>query len=130
MIYILLLLAAVVVYYVIKSSPITPRSNWHHNFNNLKFSPQEFYQKVQEAVKKREIPNVSFKQVSLSQGGVFSANRAYLRISRDEYIFDICAAPFGTDFFVSWWLGESVRDVVGKIPVLNTLAGQNPNLKT
>jgi hypothetical protein len=30
-----------------------------------------------------------------------------LRIKHGDLVFDICAAPFGTDFFISWWLYES-----------------------
>lgn len=39
---------------------------------------------------------------------MFSAKREYLRVRRKEHLFDVCAAPFGTGFFFSWWLGESV----------------------
>ena len=35
-----------------------------------------------------------------------SANRQYLRMHRGKHAFDICAAPFGNGFFVSWWLTE------------------------
>src|SRR5467141_3180264 len=54
-------------------------------------------------------------------GGVFSAKREYLTVSRMEHTFDICAAPFGNGFFVSWRLSEVTT--VGtlmllKIPVL------------
>ena len=73
---------------------------------------------------------MSFSRVTHSQSGIFSSRREYLRISREEYIFDICAAPFGTDFFVSWWLGESVRDIIAKIPVINTILGKNSKHKT
>ena len=127
---IIILIILVVLILAVQSSPTTPRSNWHHTFVNLKFSSQEFYQAVEESVKKHEIPDVSFSRVTHSQGGVFGTRREYLRISRDEYIFDICAAPFGNDFFVSWWMGEAVRNVIAKIPVINTIAGKNPKYKT
>jgi hypothetical protein len=35
---------------------------------------------------------------------LLSAKREYLRIIRGKYSFDVCAAPFGTGFFFSWWL--------------------------
>jgi hypothetical protein len=109
---IIILIVFALIYGAIKSSPIETKSNWHHSFSNFQFSSQEFYQRVEESVKKHEIPNVSFSRVTHSQAGIFSSRREYLRISREEYIFDVCAAPFGTDFFVSWWLGESVRDLI------------------
>ena len=36
-----------------------------------------------------------------------SASREYLRVQHKELVFDICAAPFGKDFFISWWLYET-----------------------
>lgn len=129
MIYVIIL-AGILILIALRNSPVKPLSNWHHSFNNLQFSSLDFYQKVEESVKKHEIPRVSFSRVTHSQGGIFSGKREYLRIARDEYIFDICAAPFGTDFFVSWWLGESVSDIVAKIPILNTMLGKNPKNKT
>ena len=40
------------------------------------------------------------------EGGVLSAKREYLRVTRQKLAFDLCAAPFGTGFFFSWWVGE------------------------
>jgi hypothetical protein len=44
-----------------------------------------------------------------------------LHIARGEFIFLVCAAPFGTDFFVSWWGGERITfwmDLFPRIPIL------------
>jgi hypothetical protein len=82
------------------------QSNWHHYFDNIEFSADDFYTSVEAAVKERKIPDVEFSRVKLSQGGLFSANREYLRIVRKAQAFDVCAAPFARGFFVSWWLGE------------------------
>ena len=129
MIYFLIIIG-ILILIAISKVPITLRSNWHHSFSNFQFSSQEFYQLVEESIKKHQIPNVSFSRVTHSQSGIFSITREYLRIIREEYIFDICAAPFGTDFFVSWWLGESVRDILARIPLLNTILGKNSKHKT
>jgi hypothetical protein len=43
----------------------------------------------------------------LQGGGPASAKREYLQVGREKLIFDICGAPFGTGFFVSWWLAEA-----------------------
>ncbi|MBI5374185.1 MAG: hypothetical protein HZA77_02050 [Candidatus Schekmanbacteria bacterium] len=59
-------------------------------------------------MKKREIPDCNYSRVNYREGGIFSSSREYLRIRRKEYVFDICGAPFGNSFFVSWWLGERV----------------------
>src|SRR5205814_777575 len=39
-----------------------------------------------------------------------SAKRDYLRISYGRYSFDLCAAPFGRDYFFSWWLVQRQPD--------------------
>ncbi len=130
MIWVLILLALVIFLIAIRKHPVIARSNWHHHFDGLKFSSQEFYLRAEIAIKDKEIPGVSFSRVTYSQGGIFSAKREYLRVSRNEYVFDICAAPFGTDFFVSWWLGEKDDDFISKIPVLNTILGKNPKMKS
>ncbi|REJ81319.1 MAG: hypothetical protein DWQ44_09705 [Bacteroidetes bacterium] len=130
MIYIIIIIILGLIIYSIWKTPITPLSKWQHSFSFFKISTQEFYQKVEEEIKKHEIPGISIARVTHYQTGLISAKREYLRISRDEYIFDICAAPFGTDFFVSWWLGESDRSVIGRIPILNTILGKNSKKKT
>ena len=38
---------------------------------------------------------------------MLSASREYLRIKHGDLVFDVCAAPFGKDFFISWWLYET-----------------------
>lgn len=126
----ILVLIVLIAIYAIRTTPVENKSAWHHTFIDLKFSSQEFYQSVEEAIKKRGIPDIRFSRITHSQGGVFGTRREYLRVSRNEYIFDICAAPFGNDFFVSWWMGEAVRSVISKIPILNTIAGKNPKLKS
>jgi hypothetical protein len=51
---------------------------------------------------------------------MMSSNREYLHIVRGEDIFDICAAPFGTGFFVSSWYVEKpdfIKKVLRTIPI-------------
>jgi len=42
-------------------------------------------------------------RVIWKEGSFLSADRKYLRIERKRYVCDICAAPFGKDFFFSFW---------------------------
>jgi hypothetical protein len=79
-------------------------SHWCKLFENLQMAPLEFYTTIEQAVKRREIPNIEISRVDWSESGIFSARREYLRISRGRHVFDICGAPFGTGFFVSSWL--------------------------
>ncbi len=84
-----------------------PRGHWHHLFNDATFSPREFYGAIREALARREVPDTATSEVIYREAGVFSAGRAYLRISRENHVVDVCAAPFGRGFFVSWWLAEA-----------------------
>jgi len=129
----ILIIIAIIVIIVVnkKNNPrVTNLSHWQHLFDEAQFSSQDFYAQVETGIKKREMPNVSFSRKNLSQGGIFSSRREYLRISRNEYVFDICCAPFGTGSFISWWLGEKDEDVVSKIPIINTLSGKDRVNKT
>ncbi len=40
--------------------------------------------------------------------------RIYQRIGRKKLVFDVCGAPFGKGFFVSWWMGPLPNPVLGK----------------
>ena len=96
-------------------------SHWFHLLEGLQESPKSFYESLEGAVKKRELPDVKISRIHYREGGVFSAKREYFRANRKAYIFDICAAPFGRGFFVSWWLGEVpgfFRALILAIPVL------------
>ncbi len=81
-------------------------SNWYHFNEGLQASPMELYAAIEEAVHRRNIPDIKISRVDWREGGILSAKREYLRVRRKELVFDICGAPFGTGFFVSWWLGE------------------------
>lgn len=108
-------------------------SNWHHFFPELTFLSKEFYDSTEEIIKKNKIPDIKVSRVKLSQGNILSANREYLRIKHKEYIFDVCAAPHGTGFFVSWWLGEKTsffRELLSRIPVIGPFFEKIPIQKT
>lgn len=81
-------------------------SHWHRYFDEVPFTPQSFYKAVEETIKAKALPNVICSRIVYPEGGIFSANREYLRVQCKAYIFDICAAPFAKGFFVSWWMGE------------------------
>jgi hypothetical protein len=82
-------------------------SHWHKGFDDWQESVQRVYTSVEEEIKRRKIPDVKTSRIFYREGGILSAKREYLRVRRREHIFDICAAPFGTGYFFSWWLGET-----------------------
>ena len=95
-------------------------SHWYHLIDGLQYSSQAFYDALDASIAKRAIPGASVSRVAFSEGGMFSAKRDYLRVERQGYTFDLCAALFGTGFFVSWWLytKPGCLTTLGEIPVL------------
>jgi len=81
-------------------------SHWYHLIEVLQESPKNFYASLEASIAKREPPEVSISRVDYLEGGMLSSRREYLRVKRRNYVFDICAAPFGRGFFISWWLAE------------------------
>jgi hypothetical protein len=81
-------------------------SHWCHLIDNLKASPLEFYHRLHEVIRERQIPNLEEGRIDWREGGPLSPKRQYWRLLRERITIDICAAPFGTGFFVSWRLGQ------------------------
>lgn len=99
----------------------TVLSHWQHGFDNFQFSTQDFYTSVQEAIEKREVPKLYFSRDHYFTGSFLEKKREYLCASREEYTFEICAAPFGTGFFVSYWFVERERGIVAvfkRVPII------------
>lgn len=83
-------------------------SHWSILIENLEASPLTFYQSVGEALSKRQVPQTANSRVQHREAGLLSAEREYMRVKRETVLFDVCGAPFGTGFFVSWWFVEEV----------------------
>lgn len=91
----------------LKKKPITDvLSHWHHRFETIQFSPEEFYTLLESVMEQKEIKKLNIVPINYSQGGWLSPKRKYLRVQYGQLVFDICAAPFAKEFFVSWWFGE------------------------
>jgi hypothetical protein len=83
--------------------------HWHSLIEGFATSSEDFYGLVKAGIDRRKIPNLKIKSVTWKQGGPGSGRRVYLRVSREGLNFDICAAPFGTGYFFSWWLAKIPR---------------------
>lgn len=81
-------------------------SHWNTLIENFNVSPQGFYAAVTQAIERRQIPNAKTDRITFKESHLLSAKREYLRISCRDFYFAICGAPFGTGFFVSYWLLE------------------------
>lgn len=107
--------------FVVRSENI---GNWCVLYPNMNYDPEEYYQKVVEILAKHEVPNFHSRHRTFKQGSVVSSQRLYLEISRGEYIYHICGAPWGTDFFFSWWQRKRyspIERLFVKIPVLGPI---------
>jgi len=85
-------------------------SHWHHSVEDFNTSTLEFYTNLEDALHTKEAPSVKTERLNWHETGLLSAKREYLRVSFGRFSFDICAAPFGKDFFFSWWLTKRRPD--------------------
>ncbi|MFQ5538731.1 MAG: hypothetical protein ACE5GJ_14945 [Gemmatimonadota bacterium] len=81
-------------------------SHWAQLLEGVQASPLSFFESVEHAVERRALPDTERLRVDWHEGGILSAKREYLRIQSNRLAFDICGAPYGNGFFVSWWLGR------------------------
>lgn len=82
-------------------------SHWSHFFQSFIMSSDSFYSELENMLKTHEMPQSSIERTKHKEGGILSASREYLRIKHGDIVFDVCASPFGKDFFISWWLYET-----------------------
>jgi uncharacterized membrane protein YbaN (DUF454 family) len=81
-------------------------SHWYTPVPNFNMSTQEFYNKVEAELKAQQVPGLEVSRVEFLEGGLFSAKRQYLRLTRERLTFDVCAAGFGVNFFFSCRFAE------------------------
>ncbi|OQP49835.1 hypothetical protein [Niastella populi] len=98
--------------------------HWLQPFNLLHLSSNDFYGFLENYIRDMKLPDVKVRRVTHPEGGMLSSNREYLRVSRKEHVFDICAAPFGHAFFISYWQVDTstvIRKLVRAIPKIGPL---------
>jgi len=76
-------------------------SHWGTMTPEMHFSTQEFYYKLEAAIRGREWPGVQLFRIVYTEAGALSHKREYLRVIRQRQLFDICASTFGRDYFFS-----------------------------
>ena len=94
-------------------------ARWQTALENTACSPLEFYERVEQSLAERELPNLQFAQITRSEGGWFSPRRIYLRIRYQNLYFDISAFVVGSSLIVGWWLHEDssgVSDLLTELP--------------
>lgn len=81
-------------------------SHWYSLIPGFNTSTKDFYAAVENELKEQKVPGLEIFYVDFAEGGVLSAKREYLRMTRERLVFDICAAPFGTAYFFSCRFAE------------------------
>jgi hypothetical protein len=88
-----------------KKSRLNHHSNWNTLLDDFEFSTKEFYELLKTELNNHGIKGITINYVSLKEGNILSSKRLYLRVTWNDYQYDICGAPFGKKgFFISWWL--------------------------
>jgi hypothetical protein len=121
---VIILVVGYLIYYWLKTPwiPEVVHSNWHHYFVDLQFSTKDFYHTIETLLEERKVPEITSRRVIFPEAIFSNRSREYLRIKYGAYSFDICAAPYGNGFFVSWWFGEDLGCLM-KILLLIPLIG-------
>src|SRR5665213_2401469 len=89
-----------------KSRRADVMEHWYALIPGFTTSTKDFYAAVEKELKDREVPGVEIFYVDFAEGGLLSAKREYLRMTRERLVFDICAAPFGKAYFFSCRFAE------------------------
>lgn len=76
-------------------------TSWIFPVEGLSLQPQDFYGQVESELASRKIPSMKVSRERFAEGGLLSSNRVYLRLMRERFAIDTCAAPFGSVFFFS-----------------------------
>jgi len=76
-------------------------SYWSKLFDQFLCSPREFYQAIEANLSAREVPDLDGGYMMLREGNILTRKRLYLHLRRERLVCEICAAPFGTGYFVS-----------------------------
>lgn len=98
---------SIIIAFVKGWKPSTVHSHWNQPFKDVQFSTQDIYSKIEQSLWKSGIDNLNITRIELHEGAHFvTPKRYYLRVMWRNLVFDICAAPFGKGFFISWWLFE------------------------
>lgn len=102
-------------------------SHWSTLIEDFQISPQQFYSHVTKALEARKMPNIRISRTQFKESHLLSAKREYLTVyCKKDFYFAICGAPFGTAFFVSWWLLQPpdgcLASLFAPFPVLSAVA--------
>ena len=76
-------------------------NHWIDSASEFSLPPGEIYATVEKELSARKFPSVAISRVEFAEGGLMSDQRLYLRFMRERLAVEVCAAPFGTEYFFS-----------------------------
>jgi hypothetical protein len=93
----------IIVARVLSISNLKVISRWKTFFDAFSIEPSEFYALLEKRLLERNLQNVSISETSYWESSIVGPGRLYLKISRNQVQFNVCAAPVSTGFFFSYW---------------------------
>lgn len=95
-------------------------THWHQLIGGLEYSSKGFYDELTETLRALKIPGIAITREHFAEGSVLSARREYLKVRRGDLTYYVCAAPFGTSYFLSSWLigNTGCLTALARIPLL------------
>jgi hypothetical protein len=89
-----------------KSKKADVLSHWYTPVPHFAIPTKDFYVAIENELKEQQVPGLDISHIEFSEGGIMSGKRQYLRMTRERLVFDICAAPFGINYFFSCRFAE------------------------
>ncbi|HEX5003165.1 MAG TPA: hypothetical protein VFW78_11775 [Bacteroidia bacterium] len=74
----------------------------------VKISSQKFYSRIESAIGDRQLNDIRLGRRYYKEHMGISHKREYLAISYNKLLYLVCAAPYGTGYFISTWSGEKM----------------------
>lgn len=99
------------------------QSHWSTLFGNFKYSPSSFYTLLENRLEEKNINGLIVSTTTLKEKSIFSSNRLYLKVVKDNLEYYICCAPFSdTTFFSNWLILNKSRGeiIISQIPFIGS----------
>ena len=82
------MIIGLVIFLIVKAPKDLPiiLSHWHQLIDNMEASSQQFYAEMESNLRERHLPDTKISRVTHAEGGMFSAKREYLRVTRKEHV--------------------------------------------
>lgn len=121
-----IILGVILLIWIFKKRTPNYHSHWNTLIPNFTYSSEDFYKQLEQELSSHSIDGLEIWRVRLREGGIASSKRVYLRVSWNNFEYDMCCAPFGDGLFLSWWLTYTSSDYaqyMSRIPMIgNRLA--------